>query len=141
MPKKKNYKKAYEKLLTEQHHTTAGKVGKEKERRNNPRFRVDSTDLSISVTLAVSTINVSVDGLSFYSLHAFQIGQTFTIQVGQVFSLQAEVVACEVEEIDEELLEMQYRVHCRYQELEGGMELLVLLKEMGQNELQMENEE
>jgi len=140
MPKKKKMKQAYEKLLSEQKSGQIASIKGNKERRGSPRFKVDSTDLAISVTLAVSTINVSVDGLSFYSLHAFQIGQTFTIQLGQVFSLQAEVLACEVEEIDEELLEMRYRVHCRYSEMEGGMELLVLLKEMGQQEVK-DNEE
>ena len=135
MPKKKKMRQAYDKILSEQKSDQIAKIKGNKDRRISPRFKVDSTDLAISVTLAVSTINVSVDGLSFYSLHAFQIGQTFTIQLGQVFSLQAEVLACEVEEIDEELLEMRYRVHCRYSEQEGGMELLVLLKEMGQKEI------
>ncbi|MDH4248450.1 MAG: PilZ domain-containing protein [Deltaproteobacteria bacterium] len=132
MPKKKNYKKAYEKIISAQE--PVGTIKKKNERRYSPRLKVDTTELSISVTLAVSTINVSADGISFYSLHAFQIGQVFNIHLGKVFSLQAEVVACEVEEIDPELLEMRYRVHCRYTEPEGGVELLVLLKDMGQND-------
>ncbi|MDH5753373.1 MAG: PilZ domain-containing protein [Deltaproteobacteria bacterium] len=111
------------------------RLSEERERRSNPRFKLDSTELSLSITLNVSTIDVSVEGLAFYSTHAFQIGQRFSIQVGQVFSIEAEVIACDVEEIDPDLLEMRYRVNCHYVEQEGGRELLVLLKEMGKQEV------
>ena len=136
MAKKKNIKKAYDHLVSEKSEEKIGAVSSDRDRREKPRFKVDSTDLAISITLGVTTIDVSLDGLSFYSTHAFQIGQNFTIQVGRVFSVQAEVVACDVEEIDPELLEMRYRVHCRYLETEVGMELLVLLKEIGPDKMQ-----
>jgi len=90
------------------------------ERRAHPRFKLDGTELAIDVRLVVGAIEISLSGVSFFASHPFTPGQQFAMSIGEVFDITCEVVACQLEQTDADLLETRYRVRGRFvnQELE-----------------------
>ncbi len=80
----------------------------------------------IDVQLQVSVIDISRSGVCFFTNVRFQPGHRFSFSLGDVFAVVAEVVDCNAEETDSGLMEVRYRVRCRFVEQE--LELHHLLK-------------
>lgn len=106
------------------------------ERRIAPRIAVNTSgviasvaELGVKANIEVETRDISTSGVCFLSERPFKAGEECELSVGGAFSLTATVVSCEMEETDSNLLEMRYRVHCRFPDERHGMELLVLAKE------------
>ena len=88
------------------------------ERREHPRFKFDRPELLIDVRLRVSVINISRSGVTFYSNYRFEHGSRLTVNIGAVFSLESEVVTCEMQEYDADLLEIRYSIRAKFVEEE-----------------------
>jgi hypothetical protein len=87
------------------------------------------SDLGLKADVGVETKDISTTGVCFFADRPFQIGSEVELTVSKVFSLTAAVVSCEMEETDANLLEVRYRVRCKFSDDRHGMELLVLAKE------------
>jgi hypothetical protein len=87
------------------------------------------SDLGVTADVGVETKDISTTGVCFFADRPFQIGTEVDLRVSKVFSLTAAVVSCEMEETDANLLEVRYRVCCKFCDPHHGMELLVLAKE------------
>jgi len=117
-------------------------LSKEAERRGAPRIPVSAkgvtaqfAELGIKIEIDVQTQDISTSGVCFLSERPFKAGGEFEISVSRVFSLHAVVVSCEMEETDANLMEVRYRVRCRFSNERQGMEMLVLAKETEAGEL------
>jgi len=105
-------------------------------RRGASRVRVASKevhavvcDLGVAADIGVETKDISTSGVCFFADRSFPAGMEMELKVSNVFSLTALVVSCEMEETDANLLEVRYRVHCKFRDGHDGMELLVLAKD------------
>lgn len=99
------------------------------ERRGAPRVALTSGDMTVNVNVAVSPLDVSVGGACFFAERAFDPGSRIEVSVASVFTVPAVVVGCAMEESGSDFLEVHYRVRCKFEDEDAGMELLVLAKE------------
>lgn len=100
------------------------------ERRRQPRFQLRSQQVFIKVEPRFDVVDVSVSGMALLSDFPFQVGQSLNITLGKAFSVEASVVECPLELLDEDLLETKYHVHCRFADESVGMQFLVMMKQM-----------
>ena len=104
------------------------------ERRQNPRFRLRTETIWVKVEPRFSVIDVSISGISFYSNHLFRPGNRIQTSLGKAFSVEAEVLECEMVESDPDFMEAMYQVRCKFVNEAQGMQFLVMLKEMDNEE-------
>lgn len=109
------------------------------DRRKSPRLRADATELTVRAELKVSAIDVSLGGLAFHATFPVQVGQSLNITVGHLFTVDAEVVSCRQEEVDEDFGKTHYRVQCKFPEEEQGRYLLVAVKELDRRKTRHSN--
>lgn len=109
--------------------------GRENEKRDAPRFRVATGAVWIRVEQSFDVIDISKTGISFFASHRFEPSQHFGITLGKAFLVEATVITCEMVEVDEGLLDVRYRVSCRFNDEYTGMRFLVMLKEMDNLEI------
>jgi hypothetical protein len=114
------------------------------DRRGAPRLRILSrdvraklSDLGVSVDIAVDAKDISVTGVCFFTDRGFHTGSEVEVTVSKVFSLTATVLSCEMEETDPNLLEVRYRVRCRFTDEHQGIELLAMAKDTGAMAVEM----
>ena len=125
---KSNDQKKYEILVEQGERSGKIDVADEgEERREHPRFKFDRPELLIYVRLRVSVINISRSGVTFYSNYRFERGSRLTVNIGAVFSLESEVVACEMQEYDADLLEIRYSIHAKFVEEELDLPKLLMV--------------
>jgi hypothetical protein len=123
--------KIYRRLVEDgERHGALEPKGSGSERRKQPRFRANATELTVRAELKVAAIDVSVSGLAFHSQFPVQIGQALNITVANLFTVDSEVVFCHLEEANEDFTQTLYRVQCRFPEEEQGKYLLVMIKEL-----------
>lgn len=99
------------------------------EMRDFPRIKAEATRLTVKMEVQVTTHNISMAGVTFFSDYTFILGQVVNITIADVFSVRGEVVECEMEEADPNFLESHYRVHCKFQDPEEGKQMVVMVKE------------
>lgn len=95
------------------------------ERRRHRRYAVTgATVLARTQGEHYPLLNVSAGGLAFRSERAFAVGQHLTLALLDYVAVDAEVVGCEMIEVDADLMEYAYRVRCRIQEEDHARLLL-----------------
>lgn len=98
--------------------------------REHPRVRVNALSLSVNGEHDVDTIDLSAAGVSFYSETPFEAGARIKISPDEMFYATAVVVDCQnahdAEEVDDQL----YRISCRFEDKESGVELMLLTRDM-----------
>lgn len=125
------WKDDYERLLA-----TAGSNGdleangNTHERRTNPRFKLHSETIWVKVEPRFSVIDVSINGIAFYSSYHFRPDTVIQTSIGKAFSIEAKVLDCEMVESDPDFMEAMYQVRCQFVDENMGMQFLVMLKEM-----------
>ena len=110
--------------------------GAESERRVHPRFNLRMESVWMKMDAPLSVTDISLTGIALLSSKPFMPGAVLQLQVGKAFHIEATVVGCEMEETDPALLDMSYRLRCRFAEGFDTKQILVLIKEM---DLQYEN--
>lgn len=104
-------------------------IAESREGRNHPRFKFENTALYIDIRMKVTAYDISRSGFSFLTRRQFEAGQIFALNVGTIFSINAEVLACEIQETDEDFMEAQYRVHSKFIKNEMASQQLIELME------------
>ena len=132
---RENWKKAYEKILAENQDIPVENEEMAEERRETPRFKLTSGKIWIKVETPFEIIDLSKDGASFFSHIPFQPGQIIFLALDKAFQIEAEIINCNLEEMDDLLMELRYRVSCQFTSKEHGMQLVVMFKEMDKLEL------
>jgi len=102
------------------------------ERRDEPRYSFD--DISkIYAHLgprAFRILNISVGGLAFYSDMFFSPGTKLLMSALGMIALDVEVLSCEIEETNSDLMEYKYRVRAKFGPRVNGYQVYVLAREM-----------
>lgn len=98
--------------------------------RKHPRIRVNALSLSVDGEHDVDTIDLSVAGVSFYSETPFEAGIRIMLSPDEIFHTAAVVVDCQhahdVEDVDDQL----YRISCRFEDNESGVEFMLLTRDL-----------
>ena len=102
------------------------------ERRVHPRFPLRMESVWMKMDSPFTVADISLSGISLLADKPFLPGSTLQLLLGKAFQVEAVVVGCEMEESDPDLLDMQYRVRCRYTDLMDTKQILVMIKEMDQ---------
>jgi hypothetical protein len=130
------WKQAYEEMLDEaEARGEVEELARDRERREEPRFRLRSRRVFMRVQLHFDVVDVSVAGISVYSDIPFKVNQPVIITLGKAFSVEATVVDCPLVEADPNLLETKYLVRCQFASEAVGMQFLVMMKQMDDLEL------
>ncbi len=109
-------------------------LGEGAEKRAFPRFKLKSGTVWIQLNLSFDVVDISVSGISLYSLRPFEKEQIIAITLGKAFRIEAEVVNCEMVELEEKFLEIAYLVRCRFKDETSALRFLVMLKEVNDPE-------
>ncbi|HSG05884.1 MAG TPA: hypothetical protein VLB09_05760 [Nitrospiria bacterium] len=117
--------------------TTTGQVTESQnpERRTEPRhiFTDDTQGFKIFAQMgprAFQIINISIGGMAFYSEISFPKGERILMSALGMIALEVEVLDCEMEEVDANLMEYRYRVRAKFGTLVNGYQVYVLAREM-----------
>ena len=100
------------------------------ERRNHPRFPLKMESVWMKMASPFTVADISLSGISLLSNKPFLPGSTLQLQLVKAFQVESVVVGCDMEEADSDLLDMQYRVRCRFSDLMDTKQILVMIKEM-----------
>lgn len=122
--KQEELQQEYEQILAKSRATGALEDA-DNNRRVHPRLKVNAMDLWLNAEAQLSVIDMSASGMSFISNHPLKEGERVNIALGKVLNVEAEVVACHLEESATEFLDAQFRIQCRFGGEAEGMELLV----------------
>jgi hypothetical protein len=100
------------------------------ERRRHPRLRVHPARLTQALSPWRLAVDVSANGMAFYTDVAPAAGQSVRIALGNLLEAEADVLACQ--EVPLHLLQdpARYRVRCRFADEEQGLRMLMAIKEM-----------
>ena len=101
----------------------------DKERRDEPRFKISEELFSSTDAIQRDIIDMSVSGFAFHSERQYEIGEEVPLTMHEAFEAHAKVVGCEMEEFDAGFLDFRYRVRCQFTSPEHGMIILMLLFE------------
>ena len=93
-------------------------------RRKHPRHRPAESFINVRVDPRFHLLDVSESGLSFYSEVPFESGRRLEINCDEFQSVTCEVVDCQMEETDADLLEAAYRIRCRMRDLDAGRRMV-----------------
>lgn len=96
------------------------------EKRKHPRIRMLSRQLQVHEPQRFQILDISIGGMSFYSVTPFEVGKVLTVSLEGLLTIEARVLACRMEETDAMFLEVRYKVHCRFEDERYGMRLMVL---------------
>ena len=100
----------------------------DEEKRQHPRYRMANATVWGRVERGFPVIDKSLSGLAFFSPSAFGVGQIVRVSLRQFFVVDALVVGCEMQETEPLFLEFQYKVRCRFTDLDPGLlQVLVAL--------------
>jgi len=79
---------------------------------------------------AFQIINISIGGVAFYSDIYFEGGTKLLLSALGMIALDVEILSCEMEEVDEGLMEYRYRVRAKFGPRVNGYQVYVLAREM-----------
>lgn len=100
------------------------------EQRQSPRIRMQGERVSLRLEPEFDVVDMSASGMAFLSEVPFAEDQVLQIVLKDMLTFQGRVVGCQVVETDPCLMELRYRVQCRFQDPASGKHLLVLMREM-----------
>lgn len=100
------------------------------ERRNNPRFKLKNSYVSIKVEPKLMVVDISITGISLFSDFQFRPGNIITVTLGKAFAVDARVIDCELVVSDEIFLENKYLIRSQFENMDIGPQFLVMIKEM-----------
>lgn len=100
------------------------------EMRAAPRFRMPHDHVAVRVEPRFQLLDLSASGVAFLSEVPFQVNSVLQIIVYGTVAFQARVVSCPLLETDARLMEVRYRVQCRFDSEATGKHLLLMLKEL-----------
>ncbi|MBI4081028.1 MAG: PilZ domain-containing protein [Candidatus Lambdaproteobacteria bacterium] len=112
----------------------------DQERRAEPRYHFEK-GARIFAHLgpkSFSILNISVNGIAFYSDVSFELGTRLLMSALGMVAIEVEVLSCEMEETDAELMEYRYRVRAKFGPLVNGYQVYVLAREMYLEQLKQE---
>ena len=106
--------------------------GMSQERRSEPRyaFKEGSQVFAHLGPKAFQIINISIGGVAFFSDIYFDGGTKLLLSALGMIALDVEVLSCEMEEIDEGMMEYRYRVRAKFGPRVNGYQVYVLAREM-----------
>jgi len=113
------------------------------ERRMDPRytFKEGAEIYAHLGPRAFRILNISVGGVAFYSDVYFEPGTRILLSALGMIALDVEVLSCDMEEIDADLMEYQYRVRCSFGPRVNGYQVYVLAREMYLKQLEHDDAE
>lgn len=126
-----NLEKEYQRLL--QRSIARGEVSIRTDghdQRQSPRIRMAGERVAVRLETEFEVLNISAGGFAFLSEAPFHEGETLHVVLKDAMAFQGQVVACQVVETDALLMELRYRVQCRFLNDTSGKQLLVLMQEM-----------
>lgn len=100
------------------------------ELRRAPRFRFQHGRIAVRVEPEFNLVDLSATGLAFLSDLSFAPETALQVIVKGTVAVQARVVTSTLVETDADLLEMRYRVQCRFDDTASGKHLVLLMKEI-----------
>jgi PilZ domain len=102
------------------------------ERRAEPRynFMPESKIYAHMGPRAFPILNISIGGLAFHSDLFFEPGTKLLMSALGMIALDVEVLSCDMEETDADLMECQYRVRAKFGSHVNGYQVYVLAREM-----------
>lgn len=102
------------------------------ERRAEPRynFMPESKIYAHMGPRAFPILNISIGGLAFHSDIYFEPGTKLLMSALGMIALDVEVLSCDMEETDADLLECRYRVRAKFGSHVNGYQVYVLAREM-----------
>jgi PilZ domain len=103
-----------------------------RERRVEPRynFMPESKIYAHMGPRAFPILNISIGGLAFHSDLFFEPGTKLLMSALGMIALDVEVLSCDMEETDADLMECRYRVRARFGSHVNGYQVYVLAREM-----------
>jgi hypothetical protein len=102
------------------------------DRRVDPRyaFMPESKIYAHMGPRAFPILNISIGGLAFHSDLFFEPGTKLLMSALGMIALDVEVLSCEMEETDADLMECRYRVRAKFGSHVNGYQVYVLAREM-----------
>lgn len=100
------------------------------DQRQSPRIRLQEGRISVRLEPEFDVVDISAGGMAFLSEVPFDEGEMLHIILKDTVAFQGSVVGCRVIETDPNLMELRYRVQCRFYSVTSGKQLLVLMHEM-----------
>ncbi|MDH4248170.1 MAG: PilZ domain-containing protein [Deltaproteobacteria bacterium] len=110
----------------------SAKLPDEKDRREEPRYAFDDNS-KIYAHLgprAFRILNISVGGVAFFSDMYFAPGTKLLMSALGMIALDVEVLNCDIEETNSDLMEFKYRVRAKFGPRVNGYQVYVLAREM-----------
>jgi PilZ domain len=110
----------------------AGKAPHGSERRTEPRYQFmpESKIYAHMGPRAFPILNISIGGLAFHSDIFFEPGTKLLMSALGMIALDVEVLSCDMEETDADLMECKYRVRAKFGSHVNGYQVYVLAREM-----------
>jgi hypothetical protein len=102
------------------------------EKREHPRYKMANTMVWGRVDHSYPVIDKSLTGLAFYASTPFPVGKPVRISLRQFFVVEAMVVGCEMVETEPLFLNCQYKVRCRFQNLDPALVQVMVALDMEQ---------
>jgi hypothetical protein len=102
------------------------------DRRSEPRyaFKEGAQVFAHLGPKAFQIINIAIGGVAFYSDIYFESGTKLLLSALGMIALDVEVLSCEMEEVDESMMEYRYRVRAKFGPRVNGYQVYVLAREM-----------
>ena len=102
------------------------------ERRTEPRysFMPESKIYAHMGPRAFPILNISIGGVAFHSEVYFEPGTKLLMSALGMIALDVEVLSCDMEETNADLMEYQYRVRAKFSSHVNGYQVYVLAREM-----------
>ena len=102
------------------------------DRRQEPRYKFmpESKIYAHMGPRAFPILNISIGGLAFHSDILFEPGTKLLMSALGMIALDVEVLSCDMEETDADLLECKYRVRAKFGPHVNGYQVYVLAREM-----------
>ena len=79
---------------------------------------------------AFQIINIAIGGVAFHSDIYFEPGTKLLLSALGMIALDVEILSCEMEEVDEGLMEYRYQVRAKFGPRVNGYQVYVLAREM-----------
>jgi len=133
---KREYLEIRQMISQELDHLTAGAATSSNspgmERRAEPRypFMAESKIYAHMGPRAFPILNISIGGLAFHSDIFFEPGTKVLMSALGMIALDVEILSCDMEETNEELMECKYRVRAKFGSHVNGYQVYVLAREM-----------
>jgi c-di-GMP-binding flagellar brake protein YcgR len=126
------WRQEYENLIRKMGLTVAPGPATGKDRREHPRVTLPrgAAIYAHGSPQRFEIHDLSAGGLSFYSDHHIQAGSRLILSALGLLALEVDVVGCDMEEVDPNLMDFRYRVRCKFAEKVNGFQAFILAREL-----------